>query len=139
MPDQHRDPGRLSNEFHSLQPPGCFTTKSYRGERLEDGTCSVAVELNTFLRDATQPLLTTFQPFASGLQIRSQEALRFGWGDEETASAQLALMLMLDALQDVNLASRWRHEFHRQVVARWPDSWSISEREIRAFVEERMK
>jgi hypothetical protein len=95
----------------------------------------VSVELNTFLRDATQPLLTTFQPLAPGLHVHSEEAMRFGWGDEETGSAQLALVLLLDALQDVHLASRWRREFHRQVVARWPDSWSISEREIRAFVE----
>lgn len=139
MADLHRDPKKSRNGFDPLEVPGCITVKSYRGERLTDGTCSVAVELSTFLRNATEPLLTTFHPFASGLRVHAQEAMRFAWGDEETGSAQLALMLLLDALQDVNLASRWRHEFHRQVVARWPDSWTISEHEIRAFIEQQAK
>jgi hypothetical protein len=138
MADLHRDPERSPDGFDSLKLPGCFIAKSYRGERLTDGAHAVSVELNTFLRDASHPLTTTFHPLASRFQARSKEPA-FAWGDEGAGSAQLAFVLLLDALQDVDLARRWFPEFHREVVSQWPDSWSTSEQEIRAFVEEQMK
>lgn len=137
MSDLHHDANMSRNGFDPLKQPKCVIVKSYRGERLSDGTHAVTVELSTLLCGSDNPLATTFHPLSTCLHLRSHSPMGFAWGYEGSGPAQLALALLVDALQDVDLALRWYQEFKREVVAIWKDSWQISERDIRAFIEAR--
>jgi len=56
----------------------------------------------------------------------------FSWGYEGSGPAQLALALLLDVTDEVEVALKFYQNFKRHVVAIHPmgKSWSITEREI---------
>jgi hypothetical protein len=134
MAEIHNDPKRHADTIHDKILPACRIARSYRGEQLTDGTFSVAIELNTFLRGQAEPMATTFHPLPLCLNIRNHSPTGFAWGYNGSGPAQLALALLVDALGDVDLALRHYQEFKCAVVASWPQSWSISGEELRNLV-----
>ena len=69
------------------------------------------------------------------LDLVSHSPTGFEWGYGGSGPAQLALALLMDALGNEDAALHHYQEFKRQVVAKWGESWTISRREICAFVE----
>ncbi len=116
----------------ALTPPR-FVEKTYHGRRGRDGGPEVWVEefrpAAVRQRDAT-----TLRPLPLHLEVRDHSPTGFAWGYGGSGPAQLALALLMDATGDEDLALRNYQEFKRQFVAWWKEDWSITAREIRAFV-----
>jgi hypothetical protein len=74
-------------------------------------------------------------PLLPSLSLRNRSPAGFEWGYGGSGPAQLALALLLDATDWV-VALRHVQRFKRDVVSRWPESWSISAADIRRWVEE---
>ena len=107
--------------------------KTYRGRRGRDGSPEVWVEefrpAAVRRRDAT-----SMRPLPLHLEVRGHSPTGFAWGYGGSGPAQLALALLTDATGDEDLALRHYQELRRQFVAWWKDDWSITAREVRAFV-----
>jgi len=58
----------------------------------------------------------------------------FQWGYCGSGPSQLALALLLDATHDENIALAHYHEFKAEFVARWGQSWCITQAEILAWL-----
>lgn len=65
--------------------------------------------------------------------VRRHSPAGFNWGYCGSGPAQLALALLLDALGRVRPATHWYQTFKRQVVARFPDQWVMTQEEILAW------
>ncbi len=57
----------------------------------------------------------------------------FQWGYYGSGSAQLALALLADALEDDRRALALHQEFKRQFVGHWGSIWRMTSEEIRAW------
>jgi hypothetical protein len=77
-------------------------------------------------------VLVNGQPLSPRRDLWNHSPTGFDWGYSGNASAQLALAILADCLEDVDAAVRWHHEFKSTVIARLPhDSWSMTEVQIR--------
>jgi len=59
----------------------------------------------------------------------------FQWGYPGSGPAQLALALLYDATGDPELSVRLHQAFKGDFVALWCDTWEITDRDIRLWVE----
>jgi hypothetical protein len=107
--------------------------KIYHGRCGKDGTREVLVE-GTAESAKTGEAFQKPRPLSLHLEVRDHSPTGFAWGYNGSAPAQLALALLVDATGHEALALQHYQDFKRQVVAGWGDSWSITAREIRAFV-----
>ena len=105
----------------------------YHGKRSPDGTCEVWVE-DHLNHPANRARIAPSRPLPLRLELRDHSPTGFGWGDDGSGPAQLALALLIDATGDETLAIRHYQAFKRRVVAAWKESWSITAEEVRAFV-----
>jgi hypothetical protein len=117
-----------SKGFSALKPPTA-PGKAYQGIAREDGLCEVWIH---------DPARTNEEPRPLPLQlaIRNHSPTGFAWGYGGSGPAQLALALLVDATGDNELALRHYQDFKWSFVAGWDKSWSITEKEIRAFIAE---
>ena len=111
----------------------CLAEKTYRGIRHPDGHSEVLVE------KAVEPASGRFvtsspTPLPLHLEVRQHSPTGFAWGYGGSGPAQLALALLLDATGSELLALRHYQKFKRQFLVGWGHTWSITAREIRAFI-----
>jgi hypothetical protein len=110
--------------------------RTYHGKRVADGLSEVWVEETSQTPEVGAMVCrSTRRCLPLRLDVMSHSPTGFEWGYGGSGPAQLALALLLDALEDEDLALRHYQEFKRQKVAGWGDTWSISRRKIWAFVE----
>jgi len=77
---------------------------------------------------------TVFGSVASR-KLRNHSPTGFEWGYGGSGPAQLALGLLLDATGDPVIALSHYQRFKFEVVAGWGDRWEITNREIRAWIQ----
>ncbi len=98
--------------------------ETYQGTRTPDG-CRVTVS------DGTGPE----RPLRLRLDLCNHSPTGFEWGYGGSGPAQLALALLADALGNDETALGHYQEFKRAVVTGLPASWTLTEGDIRRFVE----
>ena len=103
-------------------------TKVYSGRRdaadpSTAGGCTVTVDGRTLT-------------LARSLKVRNHSPAGFNWGYAGSGPAQLALAILLDYLDDEELAQRYYQDFKFTYVARWPadNGWVLTGHEIDSFV-----
>ena len=110
--------------------------RTYHGKRVADAMSEVWVEQTTQSAEAGTMICRPLRRSLSArLDVMNHSPTGFAWGYGGSGPAQLALALLLDALEDEDLALRHYQEFKRQKVAGWGNTWSISRRKICAFIE----
>lgn len=72
------------------------------------------------------------------MQDTRAERSRYPWNDWDSHAEELAVWLLTDALGDDDsegtLALALSHRFRWEVVAHWPDVWSVTDIDIRGWV-----
>ena len=129
---KHAEPPPSLTELAAPKPPR-LVEKTYHGRHGCQGNAEVWIE--EFRATAERPQeATTLRPLPLHLDVRGHSPTGFAWGYSGSEPAQLALALLMDATGDEELAFRHYQDFKREAVALWPDEWSISAADIRAFV-----
>lgn len=100
--------------------------KSYVGEREDSGDTTIAV----IDREATRKV----RPLALRLDLRGHSPTGFEWGYGGSGPAQTALAILADCVGD-ELALQLYQDFKFKVIAGLGRKWTITEEEVRAFVE----
>lgn len=99
----------------------------YRGIRPRDAGRIGPVTVTVTADDGTQYEL---RPDAS-LAMRRHSPDGFEWGYHGSGPAQLALALLMDATNDIRVASGAYQSFKSQVVATWShDEWTYTSEEV---------
>lgn len=76
------------------------------------------------------------QPLNSRLDLWNHSPTGFEWGDVGSGSAQLALALLADCLDNEADAIGWHEDFKSAVVAALPRAgWTLTELEIRETID----
>lgn len=139
LPEQIRTPDGRDPRLGDLALPR-FSDKTYHGERTPGGGCVVWCDETQ--KAATPAALASYisrRPLPRCVQFRIPSPTGFEWGYGSSGPAQLALALLVDALEDAELAQAHYHELKFAVVAGWDDAWKISDGQIQAFASERTK
>jgi len=122
----------LESEGLSALKPPTTPGKTYQGVAREDGICEV------WIHESANPDAEA-RPLPLHLALRNHSPTGFAWGYGGSGPAQLALALLFDATGDKELALQHYQDFKWRVVAGWGKSWSITEKEIEAFIAEQRK
>ena len=113
----------------ALKPP-TIPGKTYQGVTREGETCEVCIHQSA--NPDAKPL-----PLPLHLALRNHSPTGFAWGYGGSGPAQLALALLFDATGDKELALQHYQNFKWRFVAGWGESWSVTEKEIKAFIAEK--
>lgn len=98
--------------------------KTYHGIRTPQG-CEVWVSEDNKPR----------RPLPLRLDLRDHSPTGFEWGYGGSGPAQLALALLADALGDDEAALREYQTFKAEVIAVLPRQWTMTDADIRQFIE----
>ena len=98
---------------------------TYRGLRTPDGRCNVVA---SGVSGREHPLPLRFD-------LRNHSPSGFEWGYNGSGPAQLALALLADACEDPATALRHCQEFKRDIVAGFGETWTLTAKDIRCFVD----
>jgi hypothetical protein len=100
--------------------------RHYRGERSKDG---IAVNVQHVPGDS-DPVQYALSPECARRLLCSPDNLAFGWGYSGGSTRLLALAILLDATNRIDLSKANHERFAAQIVQSWPDRWEISSMEI---------
>jgi hypothetical protein len=107
----------------------------YCGKRMPTGDVLVWAEetkVNAVAPAAVYEKVNRMLPLH--LEIQNLSPAGFDWGNEEAGSAQLAVALLFDVLNDTKLVVTHYQNFNRQVVCKLGDSWLMPVQTIREFI-----
>jgi hypothetical protein len=76
---------------------------------------------------------------APSLKIVNHSPTGFAWGYYGSGPAQLALAILLDCMEDKDIATRYYQDFKSEVVSQFGDKWKITEAEIQDFLFSKIK
>jgi len=133
-----RHPPELSGRALREALAPSLLEKSYHGRRAPDGIGEVWVEESKANAVGDTVVCgSTRRPLPLCLELRNHSPTGFAWGYGGSGPAQLALALLMDAIGNEELALTHYQDFKREHVSNWGERWSITAREIRAFVAQR--
>ena len=98
---------------------------TYQGKRRYRGT-------------GPQPVLRGNDPLPldPSLDLVKHSPYGFNWGYGGDGPKQLALALLLDVTKNPKVALQFYHSFTSEFVSLWPETWSITDDQIRNWLME---
>ena len=106
-------------------------TKLYSGARLHPEQATASDTKVLVFDMAGRKVLTPKR----SLKIRNHSPDGFSWGYGGSGCAQLALAILLDWSDDIELAQRHYQAFKWEFVSQWGDFWDIYSDEIQEFID----
>jgi hypothetical protein len=109
--------------------------KTYYGERRQHCGGSVWVEETSFSGEGHAAVCLVSKRVLPFYLDGVYHPPSFSWGFAGFGAEQLAFALLSDVLGDTTLAQEHYQDFQFEIVAGFPNSWSITAKQIRDFVQ----